>query len=60
MPSYTYECTNKECRYQFELIQSISEPHDFANCPKCSIKAKRIFSPILSMWKCNGAFGKNK
>ena len=59
MPTYTYECTNPECKYQFNKEESINDTHT-ANCPKCSIKAKRIFRPISSTWKCSGAFGKSK
>ena len=59
MPSYTYECTNKECQYQFTIEEDINDIHE-AYCPKCGIKSKRIFKPIASTWKCEGSFGKSK
>lgn len=58
MPNYLYECTNENCRHQFELIQGIHEEH-IANCPRCSVKAKRIYTPINSTWNCGGAFGRS-
>ncbi|WP_297419251.1 FmdB family zinc ribbon protein [Clostridium sp.] len=57
MPTYTYECKNKECQHQFTLIQGMNENHDDIRCPKCGIQTNRIFNPIGIAWKCDGAFG---
>lgn len=59
MPDYTYECTNENCKNQFTVNEPINNIHE-ANCPKCSEKAKRIYTPINSIWSCGGAFGKSE
>lgn len=60
MPTYTYECTNENCKHQFEIIQRMNESH-IANCPRCGVLTdKQIYSATNTLWKCDGAFGKSK
>jgi putative FmdB family regulatory protein len=59
MASYDYECTNDKCKYQFTVEQSMNEEHT-ALCKKCGCKAKRLYTPIISVFKCGGNFGKSK
>lgn len=47
MPTYEYECQNKECKHQFEVfytsIKSAEKEEPTETCPKCdSVKKKRL------------------
>ena len=42
MPTYGYKCTNKECKFKFEALQSITAM-PITVCPKCGKELKRIF-----------------
>jgi len=34
MPIYEYQCSNPDCRHEFDELQSMSEP-PLVTCPKC-------------------------
>lgn len=42
MPIYEYVCTN--CDSKFELLRSMSQMDEKAECPKCKNGAKRVLS----------------
>ncbi|HHV65432.1 MAG TPA: hypothetical protein GXX46_10230 [Peptococcaceae bacterium] len=43
---------------EFEVDRKLSEG-ELENCPKCNNKVKRVWTPIPSIWKTSGAFGKS-
>lgn len=54
MPSYEYECTN--CNYRFEQWQKITEP-PLETCPKCNGKVTRLISPnVAFVFKGSGFY----
>lgn len=53
---YTYEC--KKCG-EFTVEQSMKD-EPLKKCPKCGQDVNKVFRPTLSIWKCDGAFGKAK
>lgn len=36
MPSYSYICTNKKCKFKFSVFKHMSEYERQERCPKCS------------------------
>lgn len=57
MPYYEFKCPN--CG-EVEFNLKMSEI-PLKECPKCkSDKIVRVYKPIASIWKCGGAFGKDK
>jgi len=56
MPIYNFKC--QTCGE----IELNLKPSDIPlkQCPNCNnLKIERIFNPILSMWKTDGAYSKN-
>ncbi len=45
MPIYEYSCT--ECKTKFELLRSMSQIDEPAECPKCKAPAKRAVTSFL-------------
>ena len=55
MPTYDYHCD--ACEHEFELFQSISEPHK-RKCPECGkLKLRRLFGTGAAvMFKGSGFY----
>lgn len=51
-----YTCPN--CG-EFDIDRKLSEGK-LRECPHCGEKVKRVWTPTLSIWKADGAFGKSK
>lgn len=43
MPTYEYECMDRQCKNRFELLQSIKALPQ-TKCPKCHGNARRLIS----------------
>ena len=46
MPIYEYICP--KCQNKFELMRSISQSQENADCPKCQMASKRTVSKFVS------------
>lgn len=55
MPIYEYTCT--ECKTKFELLRSISQIDEPAECPKCKAEAKRAVTSFLCRSAASGGGG---
>ena len=53
MPRYDYRCA--DCRYEFELLQSISEAGS-GTCPKCSGAGRRVYHAVPVIYKGSGFY----
>jgi len=53
MPTYEYECSKCQCR--FEKRQRFSD-EPVANCPKCHGQSKRVFCPAPIVFKGSGFY----
>ncbi|MDH4139605.1 MAG: FmdB family transcriptional regulator [Coriobacteriia bacterium] len=51
MPAYDYRCT--ECEQVFEVRHAAGEQLS-VDCPSCSARAKRVFSPFGVVFKGSG------
>jgi putative FmdB family regulatory protein len=54
MPIYEYECEKCACR--FEMKRRFSEDAGSPHCPKCSGKARQLFSPSPILFKGSGFY----
>lgn len=45
MPMYEYICL--KCKTRFELLQSLSERDDEAECPECGTHKKHLRAPSM-------------
>ena len=52
MPIYDYEC---ERHGQFEVTRSMTDD-SFQHCPKCRTKAKRVFTPLPTIYRVGGFY----
>lgn len=43
---------------EFDIDRKLSEG-ELENCPSCGEEVKRVWSPTISIWKTDGAFGKS-
>jgi len=55
MPTYQYACTNPECRNEFELVQSFSDPAA-TECPICGQPVRKRFGSIGVVFKGSGFY----
>ena len=53
MPTYQYQCPN--CKLNFDLRQSFND-EPLANCPKCHVLSRHIFSPVPILFKGSGFY----
>ena len=53
MPTYQYRCLN--CNLQFELKQSFNDK-PIADCPSCHSIARRLFSPVPTIFNGPGFY----
>lgn len=56
-PIYEYQCTNKDCQEITDVVRSISERNEPAECGKCGAQAIKITS--LSDFKIKGTPPRN-
>lgn len=43
MPTYTYQCENKECNCMFEIVQKITDK-PIEQCPDCNQKVHKVIN----------------
>lgn len=53
MPIYEYQCTS--CSNEFEVKSSFNDKSD-VTCPVCQAQVRRLFSPVLIVFKGSGFF----
>jgi putative FmdB family regulatory protein len=53
MPRYDYECNS--CSNVFEVKQGFND-EPVAECPECTSKARRIFTPVPIIFKGSGFY----
>jgi len=53
MPTYEYECN--ECKYRFEVFQSIKDDA-IKVCPKCGKEVRKIFNSTGIIFKGSGFY----
>lgn len=57
----TYLFTCKACSIEFEVVAPHTELDNIKQCPHCnSENIERVYSPTISVWKCDGNYGKTK
>lgn len=55
MPTYQYVCTNPECRHDFELVQSFTDPAA-SECPVCGKPVRKRFGAVGVVFKGSGFY----
>jgi putative FmdB family regulatory protein len=55
MPTYQYVCTNPECRHDFELVQSFTDPAA-SECPVCGQPVRKRFGAVGVVFKGSGFY----
>jgi len=58
MPTYEYKCD--KCGEEFELVRSMKEDVSSTECPSCSYKAEKVFSPPGLIFKGKGFYSVDK
>jgi putative FmdB family regulatory protein len=53
MPIYEYQCETSSLH--FELKRRFGEDRDNV-CPRCGSRVRRVFSPVLALFKCSGFY----
>ena len=55
MPTYQYVCTNPEDKYEFEVVQSFSDPA-VATCPQCGAPVRKVYGSVGVVFKGSGFY----
>jgi putative FmdB family regulatory protein len=55
VPTYQYVCTNPEDKYEFEVVQSFSDPA-VATCPQCGAPVRKVYGSVGVVFKGSGFY----
>ena len=55
MPTYQYVCTNPEDKFEFEVVQSFSDP-SVTECPQCGSPVRKVYGSVGVVFKGSGFY----